>query len=211
MMKTFILGAAALVITGLASGQSVVNVGPAPYNPYGIGPVMWITNGPTVLGKFGCVGDGTLMNDTACYPTPGRVLTVSGRDSASHIDHFAIGADLQPSLIATGNSQVLVGLWVDPQIDNSGASGFNCGVYIGCQTAGIVNVQSLEQRGYAMFKGDIVGLQNGALAASGGDFEYKILGIGNVMGMSSQAYDLASNNGHGLVGLEMLPTFRNSG
>src|SRR6185312_5739917 len=142
MMKTFILGAAALVITGLASGQSVVNVGPAPYNPYGIGPVMWITNGPTVLGKYGCIGDGTLTNDTACYPTPGRVLTVSGRIPASSHDQYAIGVDVHPSLIATGNGQYLVGLWIDPQKDNSGASGFNCGVYIGCETAGLVNIQS---------------------------------------------------------------------
>lgn len=173
-----------LIPAALYGLASVVGLGPIPYNPYGVSPVMWVTNGPTVLGKFGCIGDGTLINDVSCYPTPGRILTVSGRIEASSRDHFAIGADIHPSLLATANGQFLIGAWIDPQKDNNGASGFNCGDFRNCKTAGIVNVQSIEQRGYAMFKDDIVGLQNGSLAASGGHFEYKILGIGNVDGVS---------------------------
>jgi len=129
------------------------------------------------------------------------------------MDKYSIGIDVHPILGATAANQSLAAIWVDPSGPN-GESQFNCNSFPGCNTAGIVNIQSLEQKGYAIFQGDIVGMQNGSLGASVGYLNpspWFVLGVGNASGTVPETWDVGSPGVNSqLVGLEVVPTFMNT-
>lgn len=198
-----------LGITGMLNGTiefTKFRVGdPASENPYGVIP-LGVISGPTVLNSVAnAVGDGA-------WPTYGRTLTISGVQPASpEVPGWAIGIDVHPQLFATANGNDLVGIWVDPSGPN-GESQFNLDGYSNVRTAGIMNVQSLNQTGYVFLQGNIVGLENGALSPQRRTTgPSNLMSIGDWNSQTNQTFDIGSlSAGSTLYALNINPTLKNT-